>query len=75
MPFHFCWKASFLAADIGVHASKQVGMTPQICSVANSTTLRERFDLQRREQEASFGLLHSLMLSNEDSSADPVGDH
>jgi len=49
-------------------------MTPQI-SVANSTTPRERFDLQRREQEAGFGLLDSLMLSSEDSSADPMGDH
>ena len=35
----------------------------------------ERFDLQRHEQEASFGLLDSLMLSSEDSSADPMGDH
>jgi hypothetical protein len=32
-------------------------------------------DLQWHEQEASFGLLDSLMLSSEDSSADPMGDH
>ncbi len=64
MCFLFCWKEPFLAANIHVHVSKHMGMTPQ-----------KRFDLQRRKQEASFGLLDSFMLSSEDSSADPMGDH
>lgn len=42
MPFLFCWKEPFLAAGMNVHESKHMVMTCQICSVANSMTLRER---------------------------------
>lgn len=64
-----------LVAGMDVTNSQHTVMTPQVCSVVKSTMLRERFDLQRHEQEASFGLLDSLMLCEEDGSADPVGDH